>query len=447
MSRQIYFPTARANIALVPTTADLLNLDPGDVLRQSAIKPSKIEVTHNNAHEADEWTMEMPVAHFNVDPRIISTLSTEIFIGDAGGLDNPLDTSDSRRASVLGTMDEFSKEYSATGRELATLNGRDYTAFLLDNEWNGYVDLEGTLSDVIREVLDTFAATKRMRVTSLLDQPSTFTAGRSKMQRRFAPKSGATLWEGLRDIARRFGLIVTVRGDQVVIRPPQDTSLDSHLPVFVAGRNLQSLSVSKKYGAEYAPNVIVRSRDPDTWDIVEGKYPRTDQQIARVVARQGKTPENVTSIDFKNFEINHPDPTPPKLDTIARQVHERFVQQQLEVSFETREMLTWELPQNAVGPQVIDGFEETFDLTTLRNGDAIRIVIDPASRDILERATSKEQKRRQLQREGFDAQVADELAKKWQTINAPFYVDRATHTVDSGSYQLSVDAINKIKAG
>lgn len=440
---RIYYPSARANIAFVPTDTGVSNLE-SEILRLTAIKPSRVEVRHNNAHEADEFTVEMPVAHFNVDPRVIRTLSAELFIGDTGAVNAQLDTSSDVHVSLLGKMDDMEKKYDSNGASMVTIKGRDYAAFLLDPKWNGFVELEGGVGDVVATVLEAFESTKRMRVRVLGDEP-VFPSGRSKMQRRFSAKSGATIWEGIRDICSRVGLIPEVYGDEVVLRPPRNTLPSTSLPVMVSGRNLQSLSIKKKYGAEYAPNVRVTAQDPDTWDIVEGKWPDTPSEIKRVFARQGKSPEQTTSIEYKSFSVQHPDPTPAKLKQIAKQTHERFVQQQLEVSFKTREMRTWSLPADSVGQRTLDATDAAFDLTRLRNGAAIRIVIDAASRDILERATSKDEKRRQLQREGFDRRVASVLAQRWRAINAPFFVDRCTHTVDSGTYTLSVEARNKIK--
>ncbi|MDZ7703177.1 MAG: hypothetical protein U5L04_01675 [Trueperaceae bacterium] len=440
---RIYYPSARVNLAFVPTdTSNSALAD--DILRLTAIKPSRVEVVHNNAHEADTFTLEMPVAHFSVDPRLIRTLSAEIFIGDTGAVRAQLDTTSNRHVSLLGTMDDLEKTYQSNSTSKVKIQGRDYAAFLLDPKWNGFVDLEGPVSEVVRRVLDAFDAVKRMRVRVIGDEPA-FPTGRSKMQRRFSAKSGATVWEGIRDIAGRVGLIPEIFGDEVVLRPPRNTLPSDALPVMVAGRNLKSLTVKKQYGAEYAPNVRITAQDPDTWDIVEGRWPETPEEIKRVFAKQGKVPEETSSIEFKSFSVQHPDPTPAKLKRIARQTHERFLQQQIKVSFETQELRTWSLPADSVGKRTLDESDATFDLTRLRNGSAIRIVIDAASRDILERAISQDQKRRQLQREGFDRQVAAVLAERWRAINAPFFIDRCTHTVDSGTYTLSADAQNKIK--
>lgn len=441
-----YYPSARANIAMVTQGTDLRSLQDEDLLRLLAVKPKSLSVTHNDSHTADEWDMSLPVAHFNVDPRLISTLSAEIFIGDTTGLDRRLRTDQERAASLLGVLEELEKKYESNGESLVSLSGKDYSIFLLEPEWNGYVEMKGTLASVVEEVLGTFTATSRMRVLDLHEEPPSFPSGLSKMQRRFSAKKGATLWEGLAGLASRLGAIIEVRGDAVVVRPPQNTQAGASLPLMVAGRNLDNLSIKKNYGTEYAPNIAVQARDPKTWEVVEGIWPETQTEIARVLAKQGKQPEQVSSVEYRRFNIQHPAPTPDKLKAIARQVHERYTQQQLEVSFKTKEMRTWELPESAIGEQTLNTSEESFDLTRLRNGSAMRIFIDPSSRDILERATSRDQKRRQLEREGFEEQVAAELSEKWRVINAPFFVEQATHTIDSGTYSLSIKAMNKITA-
>lgn len=440
----LYYPSARASLTIIPAGRDLSALGDEDKLQLTDIKPVSCQVELNDLHTADTFELVLEESVFPVDPRLIQTVAVAIFMGDAHGMNKRLDTGQGDEM-ILGIVDDIEKSFSRDDKDTVTLKGRDYSCFLLDTKWgdNTYVDLKGPITGIVQEVLDSVPATRLMRAVSLFETEPSFPPA-PKSRSRYIAKSGASIWEGLSEIAARIGAIITVRADQVIIRPPRTADADAEMPLFVHGRNLESLTVTREYGQNTTPNIVVRARDPETFKTVVGRWPEKGQKTTKAQKAGGQT-QTADSEETTSFSIRHPAPTPELLTDIARQVWTRHAQQQLQVSFSTREMRVWEAPQSAIDAGTVDTTRRSFDVTRLQNGAAIRIHIDRQTRDILQKAVNDEQKARYLRQQGFAASVAAELARGWRKIDTPMFVTTASHRMaEGGKYSLDVECENQI---
>jgi len=440
----LYYPSARVSLTIIPAGRDLLALGDEDKLKLTDIKPVSCQVKSNDLHTADTFELVLEESVFPVDPRVIQTVSVAIFMGDAGGINRKLDTGQGDEV-ILGIVDDIEKNFSRTDKDTITLKGRDYSTFLLDTEWGDsvYVDLKGPITEIVQTVLESVPATRLMRAVSLFDTEPTFPDA-PKSKSHFIAKSGASIWEGLSEISARIGAIVTVRADQVIIRPPRTADANAAMPLFVHGQNLESLAVKCEYGQHTTSNIVVRARNSDTFKTVVGRWP-TKAKKTTTAQKSRKQTQTAASEKTTSFSIRHPAPTVELLTEIARQVWIRHAQQKLKISFSTKEMRVWEAPQSVIDAGTVDEAMRNFEVTRLRNGDSVRIHIGRQTRNILQKAVNDEQQARYLRQQGFAQSVAAELARGWRRIDSPMFVVSASHRIDEGGkYSLDVECENQI---
>lgn len=442
MTTRVYYPAARANVAILPQGSEF---GAGELMRLEAVKPVSVTIERTSPSEADTVELELEESIFPVDPRLVRSAAVDIFVGDRGSSRDTLEVGGRTRAFV-GTVDEIRKAFPGDETDKATLEGRDYSSLLLDEKWqNLAVDLGRPLDQIVAEVVGAFPQTSRLKVVSLgFDEVPEVPAGDGNKRGQYKAKKSATIWEGLQGLADRVAAIIKVEGDEVVIRPPRSVRADEEAPVFVAGRNLSSLEISKEYGGGETPAVRVKAVDPSTFETVTGMYPKSGSD-AEQVSRRGGEPSATEAPKIEEFQIEHPNPTSGKLRKIAERIRKRREQQQLSVSFETREMDTWQLQGSEIGADTLDRSRATFDVPQITNGDTVHLWLERGARETLRRATTPREKARELERRGFNRRVAEELAKGWRNVNAPLFVRSATHSLSSsGEYSCSIEAENRI---
>jgi hypothetical protein len=441
MTKRIYHPEARCNLVFAPRE----EFPKGGELTLTAVQPMSVQATSNPVNEADtfEATFEEPL--LPVDPRDLRSMSVDIHLGDSGSLEDDLDVASGAHRMFFGVVDDIEKNFPSDDASTLRLSGRDYSAFLLDKEWGTEsVQLGRPLDAIVRDVLRTFEAHKQLDVrVAGFNGPAPTVQATTNKERQFSAKEGGSVKDGLDQLAKRVGALITVRYDEVLIRPPRTiaSTETAALPLFVAGRNLRSLNVTRQLGSNDLPNVLVQAVDPSSREVVEGQFPRPFKGTVEISkSGEGAQTQRTKSTRVKKFQVRLSSPTRDQLDQIAERIYRRFEQQQLSISFETRDMRTWEV----VGNQTKQP-SPSYEVASLHNGDAVRVLIDRESRDILSQAVSQQHKARQLEKKGYSPPVAREFAQSWRTLNQPMFVQTATHNLDEGgAYTLEVDAQNAI---
>ncbi|MFB6373327.1 MAG: hypothetical protein ABEN55_09485 [Bradymonadaceae bacterium] len=439
MTKRVYHPEARCNLVFAPREG----YRPGREIELTAVQPISVQATSNPVNKADTFEVTFEETLFPIDPRQVRSMSVDIHMGDSGSLDQDLDVATNAHRMFFGVVDELQSAFPEDDTTTVTFTGRDYSAFLLDKEWGQRtVQLGRPLDMIVRDVLSTFDAEQQLDVrVEGFNGPAPTVSAVTQKERQYAAKGEDSVKKGLDQLAKRAGALITVQYDEVVVRPPRNTNTTSIKPLFVAGRNLSNLEVTRQLGANDLPNVLVQAVDPNTREVVEGQFPRPfkgDVEISK--SGQGGQTSRTKSTKVKKFQVQLSSPTRSQLDTIAERIFRRFEQQQLEVHFETKDMRTWEV----VGTQTTRP-APSYEVASLKNGDAIRILIDRDTRSILDRAVSKQHKARQLQSKGYSPKVAEQLAESWKGLNHPLWVSEARHNLDAdGGYTLEVDAQNAI---
>ncbi len=402
---------------------------------------------------ADTFEVEIDETLFPLDPRDVLAVSVDIHLGDAGSLRAQLDTVSDKNRLILGQADEISKSLQVSSASTVVLTGRDYAGMLLDEKWQGRsLTLGRKLSELVEEVKESIPAFAG-RVDVVLFDPDfdpVVPTGRGRKRKKFRAQPDKPVWSVLVDLGMKVGAIVTVDRDRILIQPPRNVLSElegARSPLFVEGRNLQNLKIKRKLGKADVPNIIVQSFDPASGGLVEGRYPKNWKEVTRATRAKEKA-KKTTNVEFRRFTVRHPSPTVSALEDVARQVFDFHAQEQIEISFSSRDMAVSPTPL----PREIDQrFElasksELVATTQLRNGSPLRIRIEPDARNVLEKAVSQADKERRLREIGYHKDIASILARGFRLFDELFFVDTASHEYSTdGGYQLSVKAQNFIQ--
>lgn len=431
-SSPIYYPTAHANVLYVPRSlTDAAASGPVPGLSLLGVPMRDAEVRHNDVFTADEFSITVDGHHFPSDPRDIRALGVDLYIGDSGRPGKNLGVASDPHRVLVGNADEIERTYRDQTLHVM-MKGRDLTGLLLDAQWGDrVVQLNRPLEDIVREVLAELPGLDRLRVEATEAFVVPGDPG-SKRRNTYRASADSTVFKGLAQLALRAGALLVLHGDTLRIESPRTVDgSQADPPVFIEGRNLTNLRIHRELGRSDIPNVRVRAFDTKTGKTVIGQWPESPKKTVK--AAKGSAGEEVEWLDQV---IQHPAPTKQLLSDVARRIRTQLAYQQLAISFETQDMVT------------MSNEDRPVPVTTIRNGTSVRIFIDDDTRIILERAMTPYQKALQLQREGFDAQVADALARGIRTIDALLFVDTAQHrySADDG-YTLAVEAVTAIDGG
>ena len=445
------YPQGRINIAIVPIGS--IPIQGSGLIRLGAVPPRRIRYESNGTLTADTFEVEIDQALFPLDPRDVVAITVDAHIGDAGSIKGTIDTVSDLNRMILGTVDEISSSIQADSASTVTLSGRDYAGLLLDEKWQGRkVELGRKLSEIVEEVKESIPAfAGRMDVVLFdFDFDPDIPKGKGRKRAKFTAQPDKNVWEVLVDLGLKVGAIVTVDRDRIVIQPPRNVLSETEgarTPLFVEGRNLKDLKITRKLGKPDAPNILVQAMDPASGAIVEGRYPVDWKAVERATKIKEKT-KKTTNVEFRRFVVRHPAPTVEILNSVAAQVYDFHAREQIEISFSTFDMAVTPSPV----PRDIDkrlaistdpGMTPT---TQLRNGSALRIRVEPDARNVLEKAVSQADKERQLEVMGYHREVAAILARGARLFDELFFVDKASHEYTSdGGYKLDVTAINFIQ--
>lgn len=439
MTQQIFYPKAAVNIAFATKRSNAAS----DLIKLEAVEPLEMTIESNGINVADTFDVELDAELFPMDPAALSAVVLDCFVGDVGRYGAELARTEDTRL-IIGSSDELSLDLGNQDRPRIQVSGRDYTGFFLDLPWGTQgVKLGRAFDVIIREIVARYESTSAMTVRSLVDGPMPVIPkgnGGNKKLEEYRAKASDKVWDVIQKLSRMVGLICLVRGDEVLIQPPLNISplTTTSYPVFVDGLNLQDLKISRSFTTEQLPNVLVVARDPITGKRVEGTYPDPPNSKVKIRRTKSKVSKSV-DIQYREYRSDHPAPTKAILSEVARRIYDGFRQQEMKLSFETREL---RVLQQRIGGSIEDA-QVGFSCSSIRNGTPIRIHIDRRIRALLTVAPT-ESVREQIAREnGFKDRVAKELSRSWQTLDKLFYVNSATHKFSqSDGYSLSCEAVN-----
>jgi hypothetical protein len=284
------------------------------------IVPLKASHTRNGIKQADTFTCEFAFTDLPCDPRAIRSCAVEYYLGslspeayqsalsNVNGTFIPDSYNDQDGATrtnlrFQGWVDEWEVEYPGGGDAIVKFQCRDNTQIFIDQFAPPKLTLDTALplNEAVAKYLAAFPQFAGMSVAM---RPSTQTApvlkdalqtvGLKKQVKAGSPAGdGKTnVFEYLTDIIGQCGFVLFVEDTTVVIQTPRtvfgtgylregDPFQGRELPNgtkaesrwFVYGRNVENLSVTRKYNVKGGANAEIRCYDPMRKRTLVARYP------------------------------------------------------------------------------------------------------------------------------------------------------------------------------
>jgi hypothetical protein len=283
MSR-VYYPNLRAVLSVVFDGFGGGDSEPTVV----QVIPMSATIHLNSYKEADTWEMTFDAKLLPFSPELIRALGVEIYAFDAGGIGQDIrDFANDDNLLVAGLADNATLRISESGREFS-LSGRDYTALMLDRQWDPSkrLNVGQPVDVVVQQLVDEAAGAARTGRTLTVEYVGQGHApgsarGRERRTKRGLPiKESKSYWDVAYELCLRQGLVVFVRGSKVIITSPQvlTTANAARTRRMIYGRDLESLEVERKIGKERVPQIAVRSYDPKTRRTLEAVFPAAKEK-------------------------------------------------------------------------------------------------------------------------------------------------------------------------
>lgn len=434
------------------------------------IIPFSANVHLNSYKEADSWEVVFDAKLFPFSPEVFRGAAIEIFIYNKMDQTTALETTDKLSTDslvVTGLVDNAVLTQDMDGGKVS-LSGRDYTALMIDRQWDptesgkgGRVP-DGDLEEVVQQLVDEATnseLTGRTLLVKFIDEgagpsvsnvattvtrkkqtiPKT-TKAKTRKKRGVAVKADSTYWDVIYKLCLSYGFIVFVKGFEVWITKPhvlQDIAKTQYRVAY--GRNLEKLEVERKLSKEAVPQIRVRSYDPKTKTVIEGRFPAEKDIEAQKKGKDknGKGGGFLTGVGTKREEYKVytvPDVKDVKVLTdIAKTTYYTLARGEGVVRFTT--------------PALYDSNGQ--DLLKLRAGDSIEIKWDAFNAEVMmDPNKTREQKLNTLLSLGYSYDVAALVAEQYIKLDyfrQPFYVKEVNITWDKDQgAKLDVEAMNFI---
>jgi len=438
-----------------------------------------VTVTLNDYTEADIFSCEFDYQNFPFDPRCIRALGitihmddrTKIFKGSELYTIEPLDISplleedksDKEKKSNIvfqGFADEESIDLDETDR-VVRIEGRDFTGLLIDLPWNGKVlDVNKPIGPLIDEILKQNPSTEKIDVYSKVSIDTTgadlpvlksYAPNLSNMAGNKNSRKNKSYWDMIKTIVGEAGLICYIEIDRLVINRPRNLYAGSKTYNFIYGKNIQSLSFSRKLGRQKGINILVRAINQNKKDnpVIKVEIPKeansdwlkelnlpknasgTYEQVIKELDKDGKPTEkvapylpfNVSNIENKELLIEK-----------GQSIWEEIGRQQIDGELKTKDM------------RYIGRENEEFNMLKIRNGTPIELSINQGDMKGLEDQTSVAKKTQFLVERGYDREVANAFATTFKKFGTKFYTKSVEFTINKDDgFSMKLEFLNFIE--
>jgi len=463
----------------------------------------RVNVNINSYREADTFSCTLDYRNFPFDPRTIRALGITIHMEDKQKIfnkdgilelikpqDNKYDKNGKRISGntiFVGFADEESIDFDEDTRTIK-IEGRDYTALLIDSPHSGeVVDYTRSLDKVIRGLLDELEATKKIQIINRTDKDlptlSQYNYSKGSLDGQRGRKSkDESYWDVITDLVSQAGLIVFVELDKLIITKPRNLysnkAISKELKAielketekkayqFIYGKNLKSLSFKRKLGRQKSVNVRIRSVNlaNKTEPVLTVDIPKEaniewckelgisrEEQTIEKFDSEGKAldPEPAPYLTYNVSDIGNKELLIEK----GQSVWEEIGRQQIEGELVTKEM-----------KQSQDDDVE-FDITKIRNGTPIKVEIGQGDLKGLSKYDEDKNKKFKNKEEenlyrlslvsarenflisrGYEPIVAKTFAKTLGKVHPLFYTKAIEFTLDrDDGFTMNLEFINFIE--
>lgn len=426
-----YYPRCTVHLSVLFTGDDT-------VVRDLHVVPRRVEVQRNDHRTADTFIVELDYRDLPIDPRAVESMLVRVRMGDVGPAfgegDEPA-LGDSQ-AMIIGYVDD-PETALAEDAETVKLTGRDYTAILLDHEWQGEtIRIDRSLRRVVESIVDTVPGARgRLQVAFQPADLAGLVLSDQVNRTRWVPADRDDAWTVLCDLLGRVALVPVMELDTLVVRSPNAVGPRSARLMY--GNNVERLTFRRKSKEIRSKRVRAVAFDVVNRVTRTAEYPTTPA-TRQTVGADGQVRTEPT----KATPWFLPDGswTQAQVAEAARSVWEEGSRQYVEGDLETREMRA---------PGLKD--EPDTDLTQIANGDELVVLLEPTGD---ERRFSNSKSAAATVHELTDgpqrlqksvALALVEARERTREFSPAFYVLRAHHEWDrEQGYRLRVEFVNRV---
>lgn len=468
---------------------------PDDLVAFPQIVPRSLKIFRNTIQEPDTCAIEIDFRDAPFDPRIVRAafvtvalgiVSPDDFTRGMAGQKNPqtgLPLSVVNPSSAFGLnapttgftgwVTDWQVNYDGSDSETLRLEALDMTELLRITRLRpgDGIDLSLPIRVGVQELIDSYPGPFGIRV--LMDKigddngdgpvpgdsvPSVRKARGGKVARR--ARSGSeemSLWEHITDTCGSISLLPSFFGNDLRLIRPQAFNIGVDAPrVMVYGRNVQSMSFTRKVGGHKAPTIEARCYSAKQGRAIWARYPVLDGNKAAGVKQKdpegrptrptqtgssgARTSDTVKVIQTQGYDDIE------SLQAFAENYWYAMSKQEIEGTIETTDIDSFSVgdADTGVSEPTLGGFG---DLLRLQPGDALELLIasavpegspapenDPGPASA-QRIASMAVSRRSayLQELGYDRKTADLLANAYNDPGFPsvFRVKDVTYDFDA----------------
>ncbi len=473
-----FYPQAICTLRVRWESLDSKTNDKLDKIAKITCLAKSVSVTLNDYTEADIFNCEFDYQNFPFDPRCIRSLGitihmddrTKVFKGSELYTIEPLDispileedkTDDKKKSNIvfMGFADEESIDLDETDR-VVRIEGRDYTGLLLDLPWTGKVlDTSKPIGPLISEILKQNESTANIELFSKYSIDSSgsdlpvlksFAPNLASMAGNKNSKKNKSTWDMIKNIVDAAALICYIEIDRLVITSPRNLYSGSKVYNFIYGKNIQSLSFSRKLGRQKGINILVRSinqkranpvikveipKEANSDWLKELNLPKNAagnyEQVIKGLDKDGKPTEKAAPyLPFNIADIEKKE----NLILRGQNIWEEIGRQQIDGELKTKDM------------RYIGKDDEEFNMLKIRNGTPVEIAIDQGDMKGLEGESSIPKKTQFLIERGYDRDVANAFATTFKKFGTKFYTKSVEFTINKDDgFSMSLEFLNFIE--
>lgn len=399
----------------------------------------------NGFYEADTFSLEFDARLLPFDPDQVAYLAIRIYMWDSQTDSDRAEWATLDNLMISGLADDI--ETCLVGEDQhVKVSGRDYTAVLLDTEWDPKKSVASgdDLQVVVQRIADE-AAPEGTRARFLVvwngvePPPAVGSLHRSTKRKGLWVKPGKTYWDVIWDLCLQHAYVPRVDGSTIVIEEPITQTKRSleFAPRLIYGQTLTKLEIKRKFSHEKVPQIIITAWDPDTEKLIEIVYP---EKRNITVGQAGTTDAlGIPLTVKKDDQVYLPAPkgiTDPKaLKRYARMEFYRRGRGETVYNLQAKHLV--------VDDVVMDGAE--LSLLRLKPGYAVGVHFEPFNQEHL-RALQIGQRVEFITSRGYHPAVAQFIAEnidRIELLKQDYYYNRGnfTYSIDDG-IEIEIEAGN-----
>lgn len=409
--------------------------------------PRAATVNRSGYAEADTWSLEFDARQLPFDPDLIRSMAVAIYMFNASSADDRREWAVPAYEMILGLCDEPELEISKDGQRVS-MSGRDYTALLLDQEWDPRHRVpSGRPLDVTVQQMADLAAPPEARLrfdvefvsNEMSSAPVVGASRRGTKKKGLWVEPGKSYWDVIYELAINEGFIAFVRGEKIIITDPRTQTEQSlaEAPRVAHGRDLSSLSVKRRLGKERVPQIEVVTRDHRTGKALRVRYPETHEAPRSPVASSAsKTARGAllfkkTGIkdEIQRIVVRKGVRDLDTLKRIAKTRYENMARAEATYRFETRALED----QNG------------FDLLRLDAGTPVYVRFDPFNGEQM-RALGPAQRAEHIRGQGYSDELAQFLSDHYERLDQfrqPHYIRSVEYNwSNTDGISIAAEAVN-----